>query len=146
MRPRNAGFMKLHSSRYQKPALSRSPPPLSRKHGVEFAVFKCDCCCTVADWDCSGNHHCTPCHSNVTDKTTPRPDCCGRPGDGFPLGMRHPPNRVRDRWNQQNRGFVVGCTQCMGVAGFWESSSVSDGTRARFAAAQGEEKESEGAW
>ena len=31
-------------------------------HGVLHAVFKCDCCCSIATYDCSGNHYCDTCH------------------------------------------------------------------------------------
>jgi len=83
------------------------------KHGVEYAIFKCDCCCQPAVHDCSGNHYCKRCH-NKFDKQRERPHCRGGENDQCPLGVMHPPNQPRDH-NVKRNGWVVGCAKCMGI-------------------------------
>merc|ERR1719221_332260 len=58
------------------------------EHGHQFAVFKCDSCCSPAVWNCFGHHYCERCHNDpYNDKYYP----C--PGPGLcPLGIPHPPN------------------------------------------------------
>mmetsp|Transcript_20568 Transcript_20568/g.33182 ORF Transcript_20568/g.33182 Transcript_20568/m.33182 type:complete len:159 (-) Transcript_20568:109-585(-) len=102
-----------------------------KKHGVKYAIFKCDCCCSIATYDCSGNHYCNTCHSKIDKKTVGRPKCRGREGDNCPLGVPHPPNQVRNHDIQKN-GFVVGCTKCLGIHAHCTMSAVSASTRARF--------------
>ncbi|GAB5359965.1 hypothetical protein AAMO2058_000587000 [Amorphochlora amoebiformis] len=103
-----------------------------KNHGVQFAIFKCDCCCNIATYDCSGNHYCNPCHNNF-DKKVGRPFCRGRPGDKCPLGIPHAPNQSRDHSIRRN-GFVVGCTKCLGIDSYCQANYyVSNQTRARFA-------------
>ena len=37
------------------------------KHGARYAIYKCDCCCSIATYDCSGNHYCDRCHASPFD-------------------------------------------------------------------------------
>lgn len=38
-----------------------------RVHGAAKVVFKCDSCCSVATFECSGNHYCDQCHAHHSD-------------------------------------------------------------------------------
>ena len=86
-------------------------------HGVTKAIFKCDCCCAVATYDCSGNHYCDRCHSSPSDKVVCRPECRGRVEDECQLSMLHPPNQARDH-SVAKTGFVIGCTVCFEIDQF----------------------------
>jgi len=100
-------------------------------HGPEFAVYKCDCCCSYATYDCSGNHYCQKCH-NHWDKKCERPYCQGLPDDKCPLGVPHPPNRIRNHPVEMD-GCIIGCSKCMGMEQHVRNI-VSRETRARWQA------------
>ena len=113
-------------------------------HGPSKAIFKCDCCCGIATFDCGGNHYCDECHEdpNHSDRKTMRAFCRGRPEDGCPLGVPHPPNRPRDM-SIRKFGFVIGCVSCLGIDEHCQMGDVSRETRAgwkKAAAAFGVEK------
>jgi len=73
------------------------------KHGPQFAIYKCDCCCSLAVWQCGNSHFCEPCHSGQ-----PREHfCCSGPED-CPLGIAHPPN------GPSPGNCVFGCSACAG--------------------------------
>jgi len=111
-------------------------------HGPSRAIFKCDCCCGVATFDCGGNHYCAECHEDPNDRKTMRAFCRGRPEDGCPLGVPHPPNRPRDM-SIRKFGFVIGCVSCLGIDEHCQMFDVSRETRAgwtKAAAAFGVEK------
>ena len=99
-------------------------------HGARHAVFKCDFCCAVATYDCSGVHFCDPCHGGGgwrgrnNDERTQK--CLGRPGDRCPLGKRHPKNGARE-----SRNFVIGCAKCLGIEG--REAFASRGTEQQWA-------------
>ena len=101
-----------------------------RMHGASKAVYKCDCCCSVATFDCSGNHYCDWCHSHHTDGGTSRPECRGRVCDRCPLSLPHPPNQSRNH-NVQKSGFVIGCTACLGIDSMCEMQ-ISSASVQRF--------------
>ena len=102
-----------------------------RVHGASKAIFKCDCCCSVATFDCSGNHYCDDCHGRVNDGGTSRPECRGRVTDKCPLSLFHPPNQPRNHDVAKN-GFVIGCSSCLGIDSFCEQAAVSSQTSQRF--------------
>lgn len=102
------------------------------EHGPSKAIYKCDCCCAVATFDCGGNHYCDTCHATPNDRRTIRPQCRGRPGDACPLGILHPPNQPRDNGVAKN-GFVLGCVVCLGIDAHCVMGAVSSSTRARWA-------------
>lgn len=108
------------------------------KHGARYAVYKCDCCCSIATFDCSGNHYCDRCHATPYDGAKLRQHCRGRPGDKCPLGVPHPQNAPRAH-NKPKNGFVVGCTKCLGIANHCDNF-VSDAAVERFAAANTEQE------
>lgn len=83
-------------------------------HGAAKAIFKCDCCCAVATYDCSGNHYCDSCHARPYDGGVSRPECQGRVCDKCPLSLLHPPNVPRCH-ETRKIGFVIGCTACLGI-------------------------------
>ena len=93
-------------------------------------MFKCDFCCAVATYDCSGVHFCDPCHGGGgwrgrnNDERTQK--CLGRPGDRCPLGKRHPKNGARE-----SRNFVIGCAKCLGIEG--REAFASRGTEQQWA-------------
>lgn len=99
-------------------------------HGARKAVFKCDCCCAIATYDCSGNHYCDSCHQSVNDGVTIRPNCRGRVQDCCPLSLLHPPNQPRNH-SVRKKGFVVGCIACLGIDGHCEMA-VSNETAGAF--------------
>jgi len=105
-------------------------PYKCEKHGVEYAVFKCDCCCQPATYDCSGNHYCEKCHT-FFDRNASRPTCQGREEDKCPLGVVHPPNQPRNH-NIKKVGYVIGCTKCLGIDAHCNMDAVSQQTRARY--------------
>ena len=109
------------------------------KHGARYAIYKCDCCCSIATYDCSGNHYCDRCHASPFDGAKLRQRCRGRPGDKCPLGVAHPQNAPREH-NKPKNGFVVGCTKCLGIASHCDMASVSDAAVERFAAANTEQE------
>jgi len=102
-----------------------------REHGAAFAIYKCDSCCSIACYDCSGNHYCEYCHNRVQDGGRERPTCHGRPEDNCPLATWHPENVPRNH-NVPKNGFVVGCTKCLGIEGACDMNAVSPATRQRF--------------
>ena len=81
------------------------------KHGYKFAIYKCDSCCSPAEFDCRSNHYCRRCHDlayNVKNFPCPGSGQC-------PLGIPHPPNRtaVHNADGEKNiSGFVIGCVKC----------------------------------
>jgi len=101
------------------------------EHGPSKAIFKCDCCCDVATFDCGGNHYCDECHKNPNDYKTMRAFCRGRPQDGCPLRVTHPPNQPRNMMTRKC-GFVVGCVSCLGIDEHCQMGAVSQQTRARW--------------
>ena len=114
-----------------------------RAHGVLYAVFKCDCCCSIASYDCSGNHYCDVCHGTLNKKPSVRPKCRGQVGDCCPLGVPHPLNAARNH-SEKRDGFVVGCTKCLGIDEQCETPSfgVMPETKERWANEQiGEKKQ-----
>jgi len=96
------------------------------KHGASCAIFKCDSCCSIATYDCSGTHYCARCHSGYwgAHKHERKPNCKGVKKH-CPLSVKHPPNV--GRW-----GFVLGCTKCMGVHDHCNMAAVSSSTTASF--------------
>lgn len=106
------------------------------KHGARYAVYKCDCCCSIATYDCGGNHYCDQCHATPYDGAKLRQHCRGRPEDKCPLGVPHPQNVPRQH-NKPKNGYVVGCTKCLGIANHCDNF-VSDAAIQRFAAANTE--------
>eukprot|EP00466_Bigelowiella_natans_P002619 jgi/Bigna1/147490/aug1.173_g22198 len=87
-----------------------------REHGAQFAVYKCDCCCSLATFDCGGNHFCEWCHAHLDSKLGERPKCQGRECDKCPLGKPHPPNNPRTCGGY--KGYVIGCVKCLGIDGW----------------------------
>jgi len=76
------------------------------KHGPNYAIFKCDFCCSLAVWSCGSTHYCEPCHSGGSGTHHP----C--PGVGLcPLGMPHPSNPMP---GANGTPFVFGCSACSG--------------------------------
>lgn len=98
-----------------------------RTHGPSKAIFKCDCCCAIATYDCSGNHYCDSCHKTPSDGLTVRHECRGRVQDRCPLSLPHPPNRPRNH-SIRKSGFVVGCAACLGIESHCDMASVSSAT------------------
>ena len=84
--------------------------PSERKcmeHGARFAIYKCDSCCSIATYDCSGNHFCDCCHAAPrARKNYP----CPGPGK-CPLGIPHPAN-TEGVVQQHYKAFVLGCSKC----------------------------------
>mmetsp|Transcript_32561 Transcript_32561/g.80822 ORF Transcript_32561/g.80822 Transcript_32561/m.80822 type:complete len:282 (-) Transcript_32561:374-1219(-) len=103
-----------------------------RVHGAASAIFKCDCCCSVATFDCSSNHYCDDCHAHVEDGGIGRPSCRGRVSDRCPLSLPHPPNQPRKHSGASRSGFVIGCSACLGIAEHCSLGAVSPQTRERF--------------
>lgn len=101
------------------------------EHGPNFAVYKCDSCCSVATFDCSGRHYCDRCHARPSDGCMERPTCRGRPCDKCPLDTPHPENRPRGS-TAAKHGFIVGCTKCLGVAQHCDQGATSSQTRQSF--------------
>jgi len=99
-----------------------------RVHGASKAVYKCDCCCSVATFDCSGNHYCDWCHSHTSDGGIGRPQCRGRVCDRCPLSLPHPPNQPRNH-SVKKPGFVIGCTACLGIDHMCEMQVSSEAVR-----------------
>jgi len=91
-----------------------------KKHGVKYAVFKCNHCCSIATFDCSGNHYCDTCHRSPSDRKKLRAHCRGRPEDKCPLSIPHPLNVPRNH-GKTKTGFVVGCTKCLGISEYCET-------------------------
>jgi len=89
-----------------------------QEHGPKFAVYKCDFCCDIATYDCSGTHFCSRCHArpDFGNKGGRRKGCLGRACDDCPLSMEHPPpHNSKNVWEKsENKHFVVGCTKCNG--------------------------------
>merc|ERR1711975_39845 len=84
-------------------------------HGHQFAIWKCDSCCSVATWNCTEHHYCERCHNDPwSAKSYP----C--PGPGLcPLGIPHPPNVAASLQSARDSGiahksFVLGCIACLG--------------------------------
>ena len=102
-----------------------------KQHGPSKAIFKCDCCCGIATWDCAGNHYCDECHKNPDDRKTMRAFCHGGPKDGCPLGVLHPPNQARNI-GIRRCGFVIGCVACLGIDEHCQMGAVSQQTRQRW--------------
>ena len=102
-----------------------------RTHGPSKAIFKCDSCCSVATFDCSGNHYCDACHGSVSDGQVVRPECRGRVCDRCPLSLPHPANQPRNH-GVGKTGFVIGCAACLRVDGLCDMSGVSSQTSSRF--------------
>jgi len=78
-------------------------------HGKNFAMFKCDSCCSIASWDCINNHYCERCHKKASSKkehVCPGPDKC-------PLGIPHPRNHEAKHGTDYITGFVIGCIKCV---------------------------------
>jgi len=82
-------------------------------HGHNYAIWKCDSCCSVATWNCVEHHYCERCHRNPwhgKQYPCPGPGLC-------PLGIPHPRNvdanltRAR-RSRKAHRSFVLGCVAC----------------------------------
>ena len=107
-------------------------------HGVLFAIFKCDCCCSIATYDCSGNHYCDTCHSTLNSGVSLRPKCRGQIDDHCPLSVPHPLNANRKHGGAERNGFVVGCTKCLGIDGACEMPSfgVMPQTKSRWGTKQ----------
>jgi hypothetical protein len=93
------------------------------QHGYKHAVFKCDSCCAVANWDCGWHHYCERCHGQASQPKNypcPGPEKC-------PLGLPHPPNQAADFGKANDTNFqipfVVGCLVC--AAGVLEENENS---------------------
>jgi len=94
---------------------SRAQSRKCEKHGPQFAIYKCDFCCSLAVWQCGCSHFCEPCHSGQ-----PREHfCCSGPED-CPLGIAHPPN------GPSPANFVFGCSACAGCHDQNEEYTGSD--------------------
>lgn len=82
---------------------SRAQSRKCEKHGPQFAIYKCDFCCSLAVWQCGCSHFCEPCHGGQPRKHFH----CSGPED-CPLGIAHPPN------GPSPVNFVFGCSGCAG--------------------------------
>lgn len=79
------------------------------QHGKDFIEFKCQFCCSVAQWFCWGTtHFCEPCHAKQCKgeyvNKIPKdklPKCYG--ADSCPLKIKHPPNGSE---------YSLGCAVC----------------------------------
>eukprot|EP00826_Nyctotherus_ovalis_P013748 TRINITY_DN1375_c0_g1_i9.p1 TRINITY_DN1375_c0_g1~~TRINITY_DN1375_c0_g1_i9.p1 ORF type:complete len:432 (+),score=91.22 TRINITY_DN1375_c0_g1_i9:404-1699(+) len=79
------------------------------QHGKDFIEFKCQFCCSVAQWFCWGTtHFCEPCHAKQCKgeyvNKIPKdklPKCSGP--DKCPLKTSHPPN---------GNEYSLGCSIC----------------------------------
>jgi len=78
------------------------------EHGKDFAVFKCDFCCSPASWACGSTHYCTYCHDHGGYQ---HPTPCPGPGK-CPLGMPHPPPITNAEKGRYVISFVIGCQKC----------------------------------
>lgn len=82
-----------------------------KKHGYKFAMFKCDSCCRIAQYDCISNHFCERCH-NMAYQSKDFP-CPGN--EKCDLGIAHPPNvNAVHGSGVAPIPFVIGCTKCLG--------------------------------
>jgi len=78
------------------------------EHGKDFAVFKCDFCCSPASWACGSVHYCTYCHDHGGYQ---HPTPCPGP-DKCPLGIPHPPPITPQESGRYTISFVIGCHKC----------------------------------
>lgn len=78
------------------------------EHGKDFAIFKCDFCCSPASWACGNLHYCTYCHDHGGYQ---HPTPCPGP-DKCPLGMPHPPPITAAERGKYVLSFVIGCQKC----------------------------------
>lgn len=78
------------------------------EHGKDYAIFKCDFCCSPACWACGSQHYCNYCHDHGGYQ---HPTPCLGP-DKCPLGIPHPPPITTNERNRYVLSFVIGCHKC----------------------------------
>lgn len=78
------------------------------EHGKDYAIFKCDFCCSPASWACGSQHYCIYCHDHGGYQ---HPTPCPGPSK-CPLGMPHPPPITTQERSHYVLSFVIGCSKC----------------------------------
>ena len=89
---------------------------ICQKHDIEHAIYKCDSCCGVASFCCSGYYCCKRCHDDILGRNKDnmykvnKYECYPCPGpEKCPFKFKHPKN---ENIFSAKVHFVLGCKKC----------------------------------
>ena len=84
---------------------------MCKKHGNAYIDWKCQFCCSLAQWTCGSAYYCTPCHNDrMSGKLSKKRDftvCVG--GKDCPLSLEYHPQASHSR---RKAVFPLGCSIC----------------------------------